>query len=121
MRRVTFSLSQRTADRMALVARRPFHTSEALIVVSTDGYFDVFAPTPRQPNARPKYRGLIAELGPTVRGQGGRLSVRPDSVALDEAVSAWSGLHGAAAVSGDLGLSRADEADSAGDPAGTAS
>lgn len=88
------------------MARRPFQTSDALIVVSTDGYFDVFAPAPRQPNARPKYRGLIAELGPTVRGLGGRLSVRPDSIALDEAVTAWSGLHGAAAVNGDLGLSR---------------
>ena len=99
------------------MARRPFQTSDALIVVSTDGYFDVFAPAPRRPNARPKYRGLIAELGPTVRGQGGRLSVRPDSAALDDAVAAWSGLHGAAAVNGDLGLSRDADAESTGDAA----
>jgi len=104
---------------MAFVARRPFHTSDALIVVSTDGYFDVFAPTQRRVNARPAYRGRIAELGPTVRGQAGGLSVRPDSVILDDAVVAWSSLHGAEAVNGDLGLSHEAEADASSDPGAT--
>ncbi len=91
---------------MAPVARRPFLTPDALIVVSSDGYFDVFAPGDRLPNARPPYRGSLAELGTTVRGPDGALSVRPDSIVLEDAVSAWSGRHGAAAVRGDLGAGR---------------
>ena len=90
------------------VARTSFRTADALIVVSTDGYFDVFPPAKRSSNDKPNYRGVIAELGPTVRGQDDRLSVRPDSVALDAAVTTWSGNHGAAAVRGDLGFGRND-------------
>jgi hypothetical protein len=89
-----------------LVARRPFSTPDALVVVSTGGYFDVFAPVDRRPNARPTYRGVIAELGPTVRDATGMLSVRPDSVVLEDAVSVWSSVHGAAAVRGELGGGR---------------
>lgn len=90
------------------MARRPFPTPEALIVVSSDGYFDVFPPVDRTSNDKPKYRGVIAELGPTVRSQDDRLSVRPDSVALDAAVTTWSSSHGLAAVRGELGLGRND-------------
>ncbi len=90
------------------MARRPFTTADALIVVSTDGYFDVFAPIERRPNAKPAYRGTISELGGTVRGEDGRLGVRPDSIALDAAVTVWSRSHGAAAVRGDMGLGRND-------------
>jgi hypothetical protein len=90
---------------MTLLARRPFPTPDALIVVSTGGYFDVF-PVDRRPNARPSYRGMIAELGPTVRNESGGLSVRPDSGLLADAVEAWSGRHGAAAVRGELGGGR---------------
>jgi ribonuclease HI len=97
---------------MAPVARTPFLTDDATIVVSTDGYFDVFAPVARTPNDKPSYRGIIAELGPTVR-LGDRLSVRPDSVALREAVTAWSEDRGAAAVRGDLGGGRDHEPDRA--------
>ena len=91
------------------MARRPFRTADALIVVSTDGYFDVFSPTDRRPNDRPAYRGVIAELGSTVRNSSDRLSVRPDSVLLDAAVAVWSRNHGAAAVRGDLGVGRGAE------------
>ena len=91
---------------MALVARRPFPTADALIVVSTDGYFDVFAPGTRKPNSKPAYRGALAELGSSVRGLDDRLSVRPDSVALLAAVSVWSRSHGAAAVKGEMGHGR---------------
>lgn len=90
------------------VARRPFATPEALIVVSSDGYFDVFPPVDRTRNDKPKYRGVIAELGPTVRSQDDRLSVRPDSVVLDAAVTMWSSNHGLAAVRGELGFGRND-------------
>jgi hypothetical protein len=90
------------------VTRKAFPTPEALIVVSSDGYFDVFPPVARSSNDKPKYRGVIAELGPTVRGQDDRLSVRPDSPALDAAVTTWSGNHGTAAVRGELGLGRND-------------
>jgi hypothetical protein len=88
------------------MARRPFRTSEALVVVSTDGYFDVFPPVTRQPNDKPVYRGLISELGASVRGLDGHLSVRPDSVALNAAVSQWARQSGAAAVRGELGPGR---------------
>jgi hypothetical protein len=91
---------------MARVARRSFRTVNALIVVSTDGYFDVFPPADRRPNDKPAYRGVIAELGPSVNGGHDRLSVRPESVALDAAVSVWSSNHGAAAVRGDMGGGR---------------
>jgi hypothetical protein len=88
------------------VARTPFSTPDALIIVSSDGYFDVFRPAARRPNSKPAYRGVLAELGPTVRGQNDRLSVRPDSPVLEAAVTVWSAHHGAAAVKGDLGLGR---------------
>jgi hypothetical protein len=88
------------------MARRPFHTPEALVVVSTDGYFDVFAPISRPENAKPAYRGVITELGPTVRGGDGSLGVRPDSAALDAAVAVWSRQHGSDAVNGKLGHGR---------------
>ncbi len=92
------------------MARKPFHTPDALIVVSTDGYFDVFAPVARRENDKPAYRGVMAELGSAVRGADGKLSVRPDSAALDEAVMAWSAVHGAAAVRGEMGRNRDVEA-----------
>ena len=88
------------------MARRPFRTADALIVVSSDGYFDVFPPQGRRPNDKPVYRGVVAELGSTLRGYDDRLSVRPDSVALDAAVSVGSRSHGAAAVRGEMGLGR---------------
>lgn len=88
------------------VARRPFRTADALIVVSSEGYFDVFPPANRRPNDKPAYRGVVAELGSAMRGFDDKLSVRPDSVALDAAVSVWSRNHGAAAVRGELGLGR---------------
>jgi hypothetical protein len=88
------------------VARRPFTTPDAHIVVSTDGYFDVFALGERSAHGRPAYRGAVAELGATVRGPGDTLSVRPDSIALRDAVSVWSANRGAAAVRGDLGAGR---------------
>jgi hypothetical protein len=88
------------------VARRSFRTADALIVVSTDGYFDVFPPIDRTPNDKPNYRGALAELGSTVRGQDDRLSCRPESPILDAAVSTWSRNHGAAAVRGEMGFGR---------------
>jgi hypothetical protein len=94
-----------SADWITL-SRKTFRTADALIVVSTDGYFDVFPPTSREVNDRPKYRGALAELGPTVRGGNDRLTVRPDSVVLDAAVATWSRAHGAAAVSGSMGGGR---------------
>ncbi|MEO8469483.1 MAG: hypothetical protein ABI573_07425 [Chloroflexota bacterium] len=80
-------------------------TPDATIVVSTDGYFDVFAPGARPAHAKPAYRGVIAELGAAVR-VGDQLSVRPDSIALLDAVFAWSAARGASAARGDLGAGR---------------
>lgn len=88
------------------MTRKSFRTADALIVVSTDGYFDVFPPIDRTANDKPNYRGVLAELGPTVRGMDDRLSVRPESPALDAAVSTWSRNHGAAAVRGEMGFGR---------------
>ena len=88
------------------MTRKSFRTADALIVVSTDGYFDVFPPIDRTENDKPTYRGVLAELGPTVRGQDDRLSVRPASPVLDAAVATWSRNHGAAAVRGEMGFGR---------------
>ena len=88
------------------MARTPFSPPEAAIVVSTDGYFDVYPPSDRSDGDKPAYRGRLAELGPGIRGADDRLAVRPGSVALADAVSAWSSVNGAAAVRGDLGRGR---------------
>lgn len=88
------------------MARTPFSSPAAHIVVSSDGYFDVYPPTARSNGDKPAYRGVLAELGAGIRGTDDRLAVRPGSVALAEAVTTWSGLHGAAAVRGDLGHGR---------------
>ena len=87
------------------MARTKFATPEALIVVSTDGYFDVFPSGERVPNSRPAYRGTVDQLDRDVR-TGNQLTVRPDSIALRVAVASWSSEHGAAAVRGDLGAGR---------------
>jgi hypothetical protein len=91
---------------MASMARTPFASPDAHVVVSTDGYFDVYPPTGRTADDSPSYRGVLAELGSGIRGGDDRLAVRPGSTVLAEAVSAWSILHGAAAVRGDLGKGR---------------
>jgi hypothetical protein len=91
------------------MARRPFPNTDSLIVVSSDGYFDVYPPIARRPNDSPAYRGVLSELGPEVRTPDGRLSVRPDSALLGTAVSRWSASNGAAAVSGKLGRGRVGE------------
>jgi len=87
------------------MARTKFTTPEAQIVISTDGYFDVYPSGERVANARPAYRGTIDQLDRDVRA-GNRLTVRPDSIALRVAVASWSSDHGAAAVRGDLGAGR---------------
>jgi hypothetical protein len=88
------------------MARTPFSSPDANIVVCSDGYFDVYPPTGRSNGDKPAYRGQLAELGAGIRGADDRLAVRPGSVALADAVGAWSAAHGAAAVRGDLGRGR---------------
>lgn len=88
------------------MARTPFSSPDANIVVCSDGYFDVYPPTGRSNGDKPAYRGQLAELGAGIRGANDRLAVRPGSVALADAVGAWSDAHGAAAVRGDLGRGR---------------
>ena len=88
------------------MARTPFSSPAASIVVCSDGYFDVYPPTDRSNGDKPAYRGGLAELGTGMRALDGRLEVRPDSVALADAVSAWSAAFGAAAVRGELGRGR---------------
>jgi hypothetical protein len=88
------------------MSRTSFPSSEATIVVSSDGYFDVYPPVPRSNSDKPAYRGRLNELGAGIRGVDDRLAVRPSSVALAEAVAAWSAVNGAAAVRGTMGLGR---------------
>jgi hypothetical protein len=88
------------------MARTPFSPAEANIVVSSDGYFDVYPSISRSDGDKPAYRGRIAELGAGMRSVDDRLAVRPGSVALADAVTAWSAVHGAAAVRGELGRGR---------------
>lgn len=88
------------------MARTPFSSPDADIVVCSDGYFDVYSPAVRSNGDRPAYRGQLSELGAGIRGIDDRLAVRPDSAALAEAVTAWSAVHGAPAVRGELGHGR---------------
>ena len=88
------------------MSRTSFTSPSATVVVSTDGYFDVYPPTGRSDGDKPAYRGRIAELGAGLRSLDDRLSVRPDSVALADAVRAWSDDNGSAAVRGDHGRGR---------------
>jgi hypothetical protein len=88
------------------MARTPFSPPEAHIVVSTDGYFDVYPSSTRTDGDKPAYRGVLAELGQGIRGTDDRLAVRPDSLALADAVTAWSAVNGAAALGGTLGTGR---------------
>ena len=61
------------------MARTSFSAPEAHIVVSTDGYFDVYPTSARTNGDKPAYRGVVAELGHDMRGADDRLGVRPDS------------------------------------------
>ncbi len=88
------------------MSRTSFSPREATIVVSSDGYFDVYPASGRTDSDRPAYRGRIVELGAGIRGADDRLAVRPSSPALADAVGAWSAVHGAAAVRGELGRGR---------------
>lgn len=88
------------------MARTPFSPPEANIVVCSDGYFDVYPSANRSNGDKPAYRGQLAELGAGIRGANDRLAVRPGSVALNDAVNAWSAVNGAAAVRGELGRGR---------------
>lgn len=88
------------------MSRMPFSSAEATVVVCSDGYFDVYPLSERSSGDRPAYRGQLAELGTGIRGANDRLAVRPDSAVLLHAVTAWSAVHGAAAVRGELGRGR---------------
>ena len=88
------------------MSRTSFSLPEASIVVSTEGYFDVYASGPRSNSDRPAYRGRLSELGSGIRGIDDRLAVRPSSNVLAVAVTDWSTLHGASAVRGELGKGR---------------
>jgi hypothetical protein len=88
------------------MARTPFSAPEAHIVVCSDGYFDVYPSIPRSNGDKPSYRGRLAELGAGIRGTDDRLAVRPGSIALAEAVTAWSAVNGSAALGGALGGGR---------------
>ncbi|HTC85747.1 MAG TPA: hypothetical protein VK656_03535 [Candidatus Acidoferrum sp.] len=88
------------------MARTSFSPPEARIVVSSDGYFDVYPTGDRSNGDKPSYRGVLAELGSGIRGGDDRLAVRPGSVALADAITTWSTAHGAAAVRGEMGRGR---------------
>jgi len=88
------------------LARTTFAAPEARIVVSSDGYFDVYPSTPRSNGDKPAYRGVLAELGAGIRASDDRLAVRPSSSALSDAVTAWAAVNGAAALNGELGGGR---------------
>jgi hypothetical protein len=97
---------KRAMDRIPHMARTSFSPPEATIVVSSDGYFDVYPSSARSNGDKPAYRGVVAELGQEIRGTDDRLAVRPDSIALADAVTAWSAVNGADALGGKLGGGR---------------
>jgi hypothetical protein len=88
------------------MSRTTFPAPETNIVVSSDGYFDVYPPVDRSNGDKPAYRGTLSELGGGLRGIDDRLAVRPTSAALADAVRAWSTAHGTAALRGEMGGGR---------------
>jgi hypothetical protein len=88
------------------MSRTSFSAPEARVVVSTEGYFDVYPTSARTNGDKPTYRGRLAELGAGIRGADDRLAVRPDSAALADAVTAWAAVNGTAAVGGGIGRGR---------------
>lgn len=88
------------------MSRTRFTMPESHIVVSTEGYFDVYPSPDRADGDKPAYRGRLHELGAGIRSSDDRLAVRPDSSVLALAVRAWSTARGAAAVRGELGRGR---------------
>ena len=88
------------------MSRKSFLMAEATIVVSPDGYFDVYPPVARTQSDKPAYRGRLNELGTGIRGADDRLAVRPTSSILADAVATWSAVNGAAAVGGAIGRGR---------------
>jgi hypothetical protein len=88
------------------MSRKSFLMAEATIVVSPDGYFDVYPPVARAQSDKPAYRGRLHELGAAIRGADDRLAVRPTSSILADAVTTWSAVNGAAAVDGAIGRGR---------------
>jgi hypothetical protein len=88
------------------VSRTSFSSPDSNIVVCSDGYFDVYPAADRSNGDKPAYRGVLSELGAGIRGADNRLAIRPGSVALADAVTAWSAVNGAAAVAGELGRGR---------------
>jgi len=88
------------------MSRTAFAEPDAHVVVSSDGYFDVYPTQARSDGDKPAYRGVLAELGAGIRGADDRLAVRPGSIALAEAVTSWSAQRGAAALRGELGGGR---------------
>ena len=88
------------------MARTSFSAPEARVVVCSDGYFDVYPTSARSNGDKPAYRGRLAELGAGIRGIDDRLAVRPDSIALNDAVTAWAAVNGASAIAGGMGKGR---------------
>ena len=88
------------------MSRRSFPLPEATIVVCSDGYFDVYPTSARSNGDKPAYRGRLSELCAGIRGIDDRLAVRPDSIALNDAVTAWAAVNGASAIAGGMGKGR---------------
>jgi hypothetical protein len=88
------------------MTRTRFSSPDSHIVVCSDGFFDVYPTAVRTNGDKPSYRGRLAELGAGIRGLDDRLAVRPGSPLLADAVTAWSAVHGAAAIRGELGHGR---------------
>ena len=88
------------------MARTSFSAPEARVVVCSDGYLDVYPTSARSNGDKPAYRGRLAELGAGIRGIDDRLAVRPDSIALNDAVTAWAAVNGASAIAGGMGKGR---------------
>lgn len=80
--------------------------AETTIVVSTDGYFDVYPPVARTNGDKPAYRGRVAELGSGFRALDETLAVRPTAPALAEALVLWSSVNGISALDGSMGGGR---------------
>ena len=92
---------KRAMDRIPTMARTSFSPPEATIVVSTRRLLRrVSRQRPRRTATSPPTAASWPNSDRSIRGTDDRLAVRPDSIALADAVTAWSAVNGAAALGG---------------------
>lgn len=93
------------------MARHTFHTPEAVVVVSTHAFFDVYpceTTSYERRSAQPVFRASVERMGGGIRLSttgDDSFNMNLDDPRLEMAVRIWSRRYAARALAGDLGTS----------------